>query len=613
MREKIENFDIKNDFIEFLDLSMSMSYDLMRAFHRFLGEGYSYTEADLEYFDAYSLYVLRSDGIEKSGHEVFKRASAFAEKYSKTNVLLNFTRELLKQTRDIGNLPRAYFNDILFFILKSYKNFSDDEIFDIRDCIAHRILNDFSNPGFKAFEFEDIFKYFDSLCARYGYKLIQEFVRDVNREQLKAALQQDDINIDKIKILINYIFQYVKGSAAEYVQFKPDSDSGVLFTAILESVFTSHPEMGESLIRHIINTFGTASVYLLLMIFYIDNLADSYPNDSVNNKILWEYYYKTVSKYQDNRRTAVIDWLLKHKSYDRIYALFNVILNDTRDIENCRKIFEEHLERIIMQYEQYRIFYAGKILTSYYNRLLESNTEAAEEAKHSLLYLVLKHQLKVDFINELSQNITEKIPLAQPSDEQVETLKTIINYITRNKQKPGKRLKLFAAGIIVTEHFSKGYNKGKDMLIRYSNDEGYDLEGLSEEEQIRYIEWIEPVIFEFCTKADDLKTVYGLFNMTKKTREKFLDSCMQYKLKQSNFKPLCEYLLFIFSINDADAFMETGRSLSRLNKAKMELLDKEMNERFETEKKIMSSWVKMRRIALSTNPILNTLSKMLSK
>jgi hypothetical protein len=155
------------------------------------------------------------------------------------------------------------------------------------------------------------------------------------------------------------------------------------------------------------------------------------------------------------------------------------------------------------------------------------------------------------------------------------------------------------------------------MLIRYSNDEGYDLEDLSEEEQIKYIEWIEPAISEFCTKADDLKTVYGLFNMTKKIRDKFLDSCMQYKLKQSNelknFKPLCEYLLFIFSINDADVFIETGRNLSRLNKAKMELLDKEMNERFETEQKITDNWIKISRIALSTNSRLNTLSKMLSK
>jgi hypothetical protein len=155
------------------------------------------------------------------------------------------------------------------------------------------------------------------------------------------------------------------------------------------------------------------------------------------------------------------------------------------------------------------------------------------------------------------------------------------------------------------------------MLIRYSNGEQYNLEGLSEEEQLKYIEWIEPAIFELCTKADDIKTVYSLFNMTKKIRGKFLDSCMQYKLKKSsemkNFKPLCEYLLFVFSINDFDVFMETGERLSILGKAKMELLDKEMNERFETEKKTLSKWIKMRKIALSTNPILNTLSKILSK
>jgi hypothetical protein len=617
IKGKTAEFNLKNDFIEFLDLSMSMSYDLMQSFHQFLDEGYIYTEADFEYFDAYSLYVLRSDGIENSSHEIFKKASAFAEKYSKGNVPLNFAREILKQMPAIVNLPGNYFKDVLSFILKLHEKFSDEERLAVRDCITHRILNNFSNPNCKDLEFKDVFSGFDSLCNRYGYNLILEFAKDVNREQLTSVLQHNNAGIEKIKVIIYCIFQYVRKNNSESVLFKPDSGLDVLFNAILESVFISHPEMSENLIAYIINTFGVEYVCLLLIMFNISNLLNRYPNDYINDKTLWEYYYKTVSRYPNDKKGIVFDYLLKLKKYDHVYYLFNVILNNTRDIERCREIFEEHLERIVMKYEKYRIDYSDKIMTSYYNKLLKSNSEAAEQAECGLLNLILKYKLRADFINELSEYITENITLAKPSDEELEMLKNIINNIVNNKQKLGKRLKLFAAGIIVTKYLPQGFNTGKDKLIRYSCDEQYDLEGLSEEEQIKYIEWIEPFISEFCTKAEDLKTVYALFNMTKNSRRKFLDNCMQYNLKQSNemnnFRPLCEYLVFIFSIDDADIFTGTGRNLSKLNKSKMELLEKEMNTRFENEKKIMDNWVKIRNIALSTNPIFNGMSRLLKQ
>ncbi|MDR2094809.1 MAG: hypothetical protein LBP76_04740 [Treponema sp.] len=608
-------FNLKNDFIEFLELSMSISYDLMQSFHLFLGEGYSYTEADLEYLDAYSLYVLRSDGIENSAHEIFMKASVFAEKYSKENVLLNFVRELLKQMRAIVNLPGAYFKDVLYFILKSYKDFSNEERLGIRDCIIYRILNNFSDPNFKDLEFKDVFNDFDSLCSRYGYNLIPEFAKDVNREQLKAFLRHNDADIGKIKVIIYCIFRYVRKKTSESVPSGPDVDA--LFNAILESVFISHPEMSETLVRYIINTFGVECAYLVSVICNINNVLNRHPNDYVNEKTLWEYYYKTVSRYPNDHKRIVFDCLLKVKSYDRVYCLFDVMLSDTRDMESCREIFEEHLERIVMKYERYRTEYSDRILTGYYNKLLKSNTGDVEQAKRGLLYLILKHRLKADFINELSEHIIKNIDLAKPSGEEIEMLKNIIINIIKNKQKLGERLKLFAAGIIVTEYLPEDFNNGKDKLIRYSGYERYDLECLSEEEQIKYIEWIEPVISEYCTKAEDVKTVYALFNMTKKSRRKFLDNCMQYNLKQSNeinkFKPLCEYLVFISSLDDADVFMETGKNLSKLNKSKMELLEKQMNTRFENEKEIMNNWVKIRNIALSTNPVLNGILKILSK
>ncbi|MDR1901697.1 MAG: hypothetical protein LBQ88_05360 [Treponema sp.] len=613
---KTTEFNLKNDFIDFLDLSMSMSYDIMQAFHQFLGEGYSYTEAGLEYFDAYSLYVLRSDGIEGIGHEIFKKASAFAEKYSKKDMLLSFTRELLKQMRVIINLPLAYFRDVLSLILKQYRNFSDEERTGIRDCITGRILNIFSNPNFNIHDFGDSFRVFYSLCIQYGYNLIPEFVKDSNRDQLKSVLQYDDVSIEKIKIIIYHIFLYVKENSVESAIFKPDSNSGILIRTILESTFTSHPEMSGDIIRHIINTFGVKCVYLLSMMFNINSLLINHPNDCLNIETLWSHYYKTASRYRNEERTAVINYLLSNKIYGHVYYLFNIILNAESNIEKYKEVFEDHLERIVMKYEPYRIGYAGKILSSYYNKLSKSYTEAAEQAKRGLLNLILKYKLHADFIDELSEHITENIALAKPSDEELAILKDIINYIFSNKQKLGKRVKLFAAGIIVEKYLSQGFNRGKNILNDYSGGEQYNLEGIREEEQIRYIEWIEPVISEFCTKAEDLKDIYALFNMTEKSRRKFLDNCMQYKLKQSgeknNFRPLCEYLIFIFSIDDDDIFRETGKNLSGLNKSKMELLDKEMLTRFEKEKNVIDNWEKIRKIALSTNPLLNSISRILS-
>ena len=67
-------------YYDFLETSLSFSYDSLEDFHRFLTEGYSYAKAGSQLVEAYCLYTLLSDGLTSLNGET-RRSLKFAAEY----------------------------------------------------------------------------------------------------------------------------------------------------------------------------------------------------------------------------------------------------------------------------------------------------------------------------------------------------------------------------------------------------------------------------------------------------------------------------------------------------------------------------------------------------
>lgn len=110
-------------YYDFLETSLSFSYDSLEDFHRFLTEGYSYAKAGSQLVEAYCLYTLLSDGLTSLAGEELEGALKFAAEYGlpgeKSQVLENILsqRECLLELEAPLLLKAARFSMGLYSVV----------------------------------------------------------------------------------------------------------------------------------------------------------------------------------------------------------------------------------------------------------------------------------------------------------------------------------------------------------------------------------------------------------------------------------------------------------------------------------------------------------------
>ena len=134
-------------------MAMLFDYDILKKFHKFLMNSYSYSNVNLEYYNAYSLYKLRCDGISEFSREFFMSTVSFAEKFANVEEKIALTEQLLDEKNIIIKFNDKYSLEVFRYILGSHSFLSALIQEQTKGFVLEKILNSFSETGKSKEEF----------------------------------------------------------------------------------------------------------------------------------------------------------------------------------------------------------------------------------------------------------------------------------------------------------------------------------------------------------------------------------------------------------------------------------------------------------------------------
>lgn len=606
------DFNKRGEFYDFINLAMSCSYNILKSFHEFIMNSYSYSNADLEYYSAYSLYKLRSDGLLEIDRESFVNAVSFAEKFADDTEKVALIEQLLSEKDLILKFDDNYSLEVFRYILGSYGFLSSMQE-QIKNMVLEKILNSFRETGKSEEEFINFNKKMEELCNAAGFSIAAELMNKDNQQQLFSAIQSDVSNW-KLDFIIKVLCNYAKDKAIPVNELSVEYPIGRLYAGIVQSVYNTNENNGFFVVTKIFDEFSNNYKYLTNMAVNLEGVLLYLPSGEAATRSLWNYFYQIATKSQYENQNAVFTILNKYNRTEQMYGLFESLLNSNQDSIDKDVLFKEHYNSFVTNNRKYSEEYLPQILGAYYESVKRNRNRDIASIETELFDII--HQNKLDFplVNELIDNITKKIPLERPSKENTKIIMDILDYNFKYRRQgiSGKILLIF-----VGMHID-GIKSNKDLqsviaeLERIVGDKKVNISRLTEKDADKYLEWILPSITASCQTSNELIKVYKLFDMSPNISKMYITMCAKDYLKQSKndkeYDSFCEFLKFLFDVGHVNEREAIGKVLCKLSKQKLELLDNEVKTFFCKDRNALRYWDEIKEIASSTNPLLNSIS-----
>jgi hypothetical protein len=619
-RKDTVNFDNKGEFYDFIEVAMLFSYDILKDFHEFLVNSYSYSKASLEYYNAYSLYKLRSDGISGFDRQSFMNAVSFAEKFANVEEKVALTKQLLAEKDKIAKFDDEYSLEVFRYILGSYDFLSTSMQEKIKSFVIEKIFNSFRETGKSEKEFIKFYKNIGQLCDRSRISIDAGLIHEDNQQKILAAMQYDVSNW-KLAFIITTLCSYVKDKAVPVNRlYDVESSVGRLYAGIVQSVYKTDGNNGYLVVTKILDEFSNNHEYLTNMALSLERVLLDLPSGEAAVRFMWKYFYNVIVTSQYENRNSIFTILNNCNRTDQMYGLFESLLNSNRDSINRDALFVEHYDHFVTNNSKYSKKYLPYILGTYYEYIKRSKNRDISQIEEKLFYIIHQNKLgDVPFVDELIDNIVNKIPIERPSKENYKIITDIFdyNFNYRRHGVRGKVLLIFVGMNIEKIKSHKDLRPAMEGIERIINGKKVDLFGLTEKDANNYLEWIVPYITDSCQTSNELIKIYELFNMSPRVSEIYMTMCAKDYLKQSkDINEHCsfyEFLKFLFTVGNVNEREATGRVLCKLNKQKLEIMDRKVKTIFFKDKKALRYWDEINEIALSTNPLLNSINNFLKR
>lgn len=614
------DFNEKGEFYDFIEAAMLFSYDILKSFHEFLTNSYSYSNANLDYYSAYSLYKLRSYGILNINKEIFVNAISFAERFASDEEKVALTEQLLSEKDIIFQFDDIYSLEVFRYILGSYSFLSVLIQEQIKGFVLEKILNSFRETGKSKEEFIHFYNNMDKLCNTAGFNIVAELMNECNQQKIFAAVQYDVSNW-KLDFIIKVLCKYVEDKSIPIEELRVEYPIGKLYAGIVQSMYKENENDGYFVVTQIFDNFSNNHKYLTNMALNIEEVLLSLPSGEAASHSMWKLFYEVILKSQCENRNSVFTILNNSNRMKQMYGLFELLLNSNQDSIDKNMLFKEHYEFFVLNNIKYSREYLPCILEAYYEYVKRNRDRNWDITliEIELFEIIYQNKLDVLFVYELIDDIIKKIPLGRPSKENANIIIDIFdyNFEYRRQNISGKVLLIFVGMSI------EGIKSNKDLqsvivyLKRIVSDKGINLSEPMEKDVDSYLEWIMPHITSYCRTSKELKNVYKLFNMPPRISKIYITMCANDYLKQSkndkNYDTFCEFLKFLFDVGTSNEREATGKVLCKLSKQKLEFLDNEVKTFFYKDRHSLQYWDEIKEIALSTNPLLNSISNFLKR
>lgn len=611
-------FDKDENYFDFIDTSMSFSYDSLQDFHRFITEGYSYNKADEKMYAAYRLYSLMSDGLNGLMESEIKTALDFANEYAIPSEQLRILQNLFEQKEYLLRVDINSFLCVMRYAVSKYEVLSDEYRAVIKSLMVDRVLYEFLNNTSGESSFASFYDEVDSVCRMSGFSVATELMRKSNRGKLFAVMQ-NDISNWKIAFIVKVVSTFVKDQRVSVNELLVDAPLGQTYYGLVQAVYSQNAQNGFFLVTRILDEFACDCDYLVNMALNIEGMLLDLPNGNHEVASMWKYFGQSMIKYQQTNFGIAYSVLGNYQRYEQIYMLYSLAISNTAGLAESRRIFTEHYKTFVIRDRDYAHQYSEQILNDYYRRLESFDNESAYEAKVELFGIVSSAKMNVPFAENLVKDIVKAIPFESPSRENAKLIQETFEYLYNNLRRPvsGKLLLLVIALVLEKCKKTSQLHDAFESLERLTTNSKADMSRVTERSAERYFDWLLPETCELCERTSDIESLYNLFVMPSDIAALFFTSCAKIYLKQSkedkDYGIFCEFLGLVFEKGNTQIREEIGKVLCKLSKQKLADLDKTVRDVYHGDRTALRYWDEIKDVAENTSSILNNLSNLFKR
>jgi len=618
INNQFSNVELEEDpFIFFLDTAFSFSYDSLTEFHDFVLNNTTYRNSDEDYYAAFYLYNLLTEGISEIAEEEFSRIAEFVEKYTTEEIKKEVIVKLIEESYQINTLNNTYALTILGYMLKNMQILNVSQQSNIKQMIVDRLIQSLSDADISESAFVPLYDNIDSMARQISLSIPAELMQDNNRTALLNVLEQN-VELWKVIFVVRILSDYVKDSRLSADELYPNTPIGAIYFGIVKMVYASGRQNGFTIVEKILDNFKTTSNYYVNMALNIEGYFADLQLTSQDTQHLWDYFSDYVIKTDDAFRKNINTELLLYDRCDEAYSIFSKRLLAQSNLVDVRNVFRTEFNEVITKNENYKNKYAAVAVRDY-EKLFESkigtvSSEDGFKMARELSHVAMQMQITDDYIIPIFLAVCEYIPLEKPTPENLKIIRDIFDYYKDILRKPIEgRLLLLSIGI----NFGKVTRKSDigniiDKLLLVADPNGADMKSLSADDVKSYFEWSMGEVLSQSLSADDFTQIYQLFSMGKVAHNIFMEYCCKVTYKKSkgekDFEDFAEFLSFMFTNGTSDDQEMVGKYLCKLSKQKLEDLDEEMKTYFKRDRKATHAWENVREVAANTNPLLNNLS-----
>ncbi len=611
-------FEKDEHYFDFIDTSMSFSYDSLQDFHRFITEGYTYAKADEKMYAAYRLYSLLSDGIGGLNEVELEAALNFASEYASPAEKLRILQSLFEQKEYLLRTDINSFLCVVQYATSMYETLSEEYRSLIKSLMVDRVLYEFLNNESGETYFVEFYDKVDAVCRESGFSVATELMRKSNREKLFAVMQKD-IATWKIAFIVKVVSTFVKDQKVSVNDLLIDAPLGQTYYGLVQAVYSKNSQNGFFLVTRILDEFSSDCNYLVNMALNVEGMLFDLPNGNQEVASMWKYFGQTMVKYQQSNFGVAYSVLGTYQRYEQIYMLYSLAMSNAIGMAESQRIFSEHYKTFVTRDRDYANQYSDQILNDYYRRLEGSDSESVYNAKVELFGIVSSAKMDVPFAENIVKDIVKAIPFESPSKENGKLIQTAFEYLYNNLRKPvsGKLLLLVIGMVLEKCRKTSQLHDAFESLERLTANGKADMSRLTERAAERYFDWLLPEVCELCERTSDIESLYNLFEMPSDVASLFFASCAKIYLKQSkgdkDYGIFCEFLGLVFEKGNSQIREEIGKVLCKLSKQKLSDLDEAVKDIYHGNRTSLRHWDEIKEVAESTSPILNNLSNLFKR
>lgn len=608
-------FNKDEHFFDFIDTSMAFSYDSLQDFHRFITEGYTYTEANEKMYAAYRLYTVLSDGV--LGNELRELNSAFdfATKYANEDGRIRICNSLISQKDFLMQTTSEVFLCVINYLLSyncdSNCNFNDS----VKTMLVDKIILEFLYPNRNKDSFLSFYNKVNSICCTKKINLTSELMKETNRNNLLNVVKED-AETWKIAFIVKIMSTFAKEQKMSINEISLESSLGQIYYRLVQMVCLQDSQKVFFLISCILDEFSFECNYLVNMALNLEGMLLDLPNGNQETVSMWKYFGQVMIKHQNDNLKIAYDVLTEYQRYDLIYMLYSLSMTEASNVSEKQRLFTEHYKTILASNEEYASQYGETILITYYEILDRSDKDVTHKAMVELLNIITTSKKYVPFAENLVETIVKAIPFGSLSKENSKIVQSSLEYLYNDLCKPitGKLLLLVIAMAIEDCKRITQFHDALNTIENLMCSQKADMTRLSETSAERYFEWILPTVCEICNSNCDLKRFYNLYNMTGNIASLFFVFSTKMYIKigkeEKKYDAFCELMSLAFEQGNLQIREEIGKVLCKLNKQRISDLNDAMKVICQENKVYRDYWNEIKDIAESTNPILNRLSNL---